>query len=588
MDLFNVLTMLGGLALFLYGMDTLGNGLEKASGSKLQIILEKLTSKPLMAVLLGAGVTAVIQSSSATTVMVVGFVNSGIMKLSQAVGIIMGANIGTTATSWILSLTGIESSNVIIKLFKPSSFSPVVALIGIILILFTKNDKKKNIGSILVGFAILMFGMETMSGALKPLSTVPGFKNFLIQFTNPILGMLAGALLTALIQSSSASVGILQALCATGSVSFGMALPVIMGQNIGTCITALISAIGANRNAKRAALVHLYFNMIGTIVFMIAFYAVNSFVHFAFLEDSANAAGIAVIHSIFNVVATFALLPFSKALEKLAYLSIRDKKQDLIDMTADDFKRLDVRFLEQPSFAVEQCKSVTVNMAELTKSSLFHAVSLLEKYDESVVNEVSIMETKVDKYEDELGSYLIKVSSKSLFQQDSRLLSVLLHSIGDFERISDHAINIIEAAKEMSDKNMKFSDSATKELRIFTQAVKDIVVTTFKAFETEDIELARTVEPFEEVIDDLSEELKRRHVKRLRTKECTIELGFVLSDIINNYERIADHCSNLAVCLIQLHGDAFDPHGYLGKLRDADNKEFKEQYHNFKQTYLLP
>jgi phosphate:Na+ symporter len=588
MSFFDVLTMLGGLALFLYGMDTLGKGLEKASGSKLQKILETLTSNPISAVLLGAGVTAVIQSSSATTVMVVGFVNAGIMKLSQVVGIIMGANIGTTATSWILSLSGIESNNFFIQLLKPSSFSPIIAIIGIILIFASKNDKKKNIGTIMLGFAILMFGMDTMSSALKPLSEVPEFKNLMVKFTNPLLGMLVGTILTAIIQSSSASVGILQALCTTGTVSYGMALPIIMGQNVGTCITAILSAIGANKNAKRAALVHLYFNLIGTTAFIIIFYSLNALVDFAFLNNSVNTAGIAVIHSTFNVAATLVLLPFSKGLEKLAYLSIRDKKEKENEVMSNDFKLLEARFLEQPSFAVEQCKNVTVSMSQMANEALNLSIGLLDHYEKALADRVCMLEDKVDKYEDELGTYLLKISSKSLFVEDSKLLSLLLHCIGDFERISDHAMNVMEVAKEMYDKKLKFSDKASGELAVFTQAVKDIVETTFVAFEKDSSELARTIEPLEELIDDMSEELKRRHVIRLRSQECTIELGFALSDIITNYERIADHCSNLAVYLIQLHEDSIEYHEYIDKLRKGNDKDFNEQFANYKQKYILP
>lgn len=587
MDFFSVLNMLGGLALFLYGMDTLGKGLEKASGSKLQQILEKLTSSPIRAVFLGAAVTTVIQSSSATTVMVVGFVNSGIMKLSQAVGIIMGANIGTTFTSWILSLTGIESSNFFINMLKPTSFSPILALIGVCFIMFSKNEKKKNIGTILVGFAVLMFGMETMSSSLKPLSDVPEFRNFIIKFSNPILGMIAGLIITGVIQSSSASVGILQALSSTGFVSYGTAIPIIMGQNIGTCVTAIISAIGANRNARRASLIHLYFNLIGTILFMIIFYSLNALINFAFLEKFINHAGIAVIHSLFNVSATLVLLPFSKLLVKLAYISIPESKEEIIEEGLNFFQLLDARFLEQPSFAVEQCKNVTVNMSKITKDSLYEAMGLIDKYDENIANRIVIMEDNIDKYEDALGNYLLKLNGKSLFNKDSRLVSALLHCIGDFERISDHATNVMESAKEMYDKNISFSAKAQKELRIFAQAIKDIVSSTFIAFENEDVELARTIEPFEQVIDDLSEELKRRHINRLREEECTIELGFILSDIINNFERIADHCSNIAICLIQLQTETLDRHEYLIKLRQNDNEEFSKLYGVYKEKYSL-
>lgn len=587
MDFFDVLTMLGGLALFLYGMHNMGEGLGKVSGGRLERILEKLTSNPFKAVALGAAVTAVIQSSSATTVMVVGFVNSGIMRLSQAIGIIMGANIGTTITSWILSLSGIESTNFFMKMLKPSSFAPILALVGVALIMFSKKEKKKDVGMILVGFGILMVGMDTMSAAVKPLADVPAFTNLFVMFTNPILGMIVGAVLTAIIQSSSASVGILQALCVTGSVSYGAALPIIMGQNIGTCITALLSSVGANKNAKRAALVHLYFNLIGTTVFMLGFYAINTFVQFSFLSDAANAAGIATIHTIFNVVATIFLLPFTKGLEKLAYLTIREDEEE--KQEADDFQVLDVRFLDSPSFAIEQCKNLTIKMAELSKSALFKSIELLSKYDENKAAEVENLESRVDRYEDEIGSYLIKLSSKNILEKDSRTLSMLLHLIGDFERISDHAVNITEAAKEMHDKGLTFSDMAKEELKIFSRAVRDIINISIQVFEDEDKELAVAVEPLEEVIDHLNEKLKKRHIERLREGVCTIELGFIFSDIKNNYERVADHCSNIAICMIQMKNEeGFDAHEYLEELKREDNAEFREKYISYKKLYKLP
>lgn len=590
MDFFNVLTMLGGLALFLYGMHTMGEGLSKVSGGRLEKILEKLTSNPLKAVTLGAIVTAVIQSSSATTVMVVGFVNSGIMKLSQAIGIIMGANIGTTITSWLLSLSGIESSNFFVKLLKPSSFAPVLALIGVALLMFSKKEKKKDVGMILVGFGVLMVGMDTMSGAVKPLADVPEFTSLFMMFSNPILGMIVGAVLTAVIQSSSASVGILQALCATGAVHYSAALPIIMGQNIGTCVTAMISSVGANKNARRAALVHLYFNLIGTTIFMAVFYTINAFMPFSFLETTAGAAGIAVIHTVFNVVATLVLLPFTKLLEKLAYLTIHEDESDKENaMEVDDFKVLDVRFLDSPSFAIGQCKSLTIKMAELSKKALFTAMELLNEYDEEKVAKVEKYEARVDRYEDEIGSYLLKLSTKNILEKDSRTLSMLLHLIGDFERISDHAVNIMEAAKEMHEKDLHFSEKAVEELKVFTRAVKDIVNISLQVFEDEDEELAKAVEPLEEVIDRLNEKLKKRHVERLREGICTIELGFIFSDIKGNYERVADHCSNVALCLIQFNSEEeFDAHEYIDELKREDNKEFREKYSSYKAQYKLP
>ncbi|MBP3886318.1 MAG: Na/Pi cotransporter family protein [Cellulosilyticum sp.] len=590
MDFFSVLKMIGGLALFLYGMHAMGEGLSKVSGGRLEQILEKLTSNPFKAVALGAIVTAVIQSSSATTVMVVGFVNSGIMKLSQAIGIIMGANIGTTMTSWILSLSGIESGNFFIKLLKPSSFAPVLAMIGIVLIMFSKKEKKKDVGIILTGFAILMTGMDTMSAAVKPLADVPEFTNLFIMFSNPILGMIVGAVLTAVIQSSSASVGILQALCVTGSVSYSAALPIIMGQNIGTCITAMLSSIGTSKNARRAALVHLYFNLIGTVVFMVGFYALNAVVGFAFMNDAANAAGIAIIHTVFNVFATILLLPFTKVLEKLAYLTIKvDEEESKAEQNRNELQTLDVRFLDAPAFAMEQCKQLATKMAELSKEALFTSMELLQEYDEEKAAKVQELENRVDKYEDEIGGYLIRLSSKNLTEKDSHTLSMILHLIGDLERISDHAINIMEAGKEMHDKQVKFSPQAEAELAVFARAVKDIINISAQVFEDQDKQLAVTVEPLEEVIDYLREKMKKRHVKRLRDGICTIELGFILSDIITNYERVADHCSNIALGVIQLDNEEnFDAHEYIEQLKREDNAEFREKYASYKVQYKLP
>ena len=588
MDLFDLLAMIGGLALFLYGMNLLGDGLSKVSGGRLEKILEKLTSNPIKAVLLGAGVTAVIQSSSATTVMVVGFVNSGVMKLSQTIGIIMGANIGTTITSWILSLSGIESSNFFIRLLKPTSFSPVLAIIGVAFLLFSKKERKRDIGMILIGFAILMFGMDTMSSAVKPLADVPEFTGILTAFSNPLLGMLAGMVLTAIIQSSSASVGILQALCMTGSVTFGTALPIIMGQNIGTCITAILSGIGASKNAKRAALVHLYFNLIGTAVFMIVFYSVNAFVHFSFLQDVANPAGIAVVHSIFNICATFVLLPFSKGLEKLAYLTIRDDKEEVVleSRAERDFKLLDPRFLETPGFAVEECRLVARNMAEYTKESLFTAMELITKYDKKKAQFVQDLEDEIDRYEDELGTYMVKLSQKSLSERDSHTLSIILHCLSDFERISDHAVNVMKSAKEMYEKELSFSKKAVEELAVYTQAVKDMVEMAFRIFQEENNQDVVLVEPLEEVVDYLKAELKQRHIKRLQKGKCTIEMGFILSDIITSYERVSDHCSNIALNQIQTaQKGGLDTHEYQYEMHHHGGQTYQNAYDMFASRY---
>lgn len=589
MDIFSVLTMVGGLALFLYGMQVMGDGLAKVSGGKLERILENLTSNPIKAVLLGAGVTAVIQSSSATTVMVVGFVNSGIMKLNQAVGIIMGANIGTTVTSWILSLSGLQGDNVFVKLCKPSSFSPLLAVIGVIFLLFIKDEKKKDIGAIMVGFAVLMFGMETMSDAVKPLANVPEFTGILTAFSNPVLGMIAGAVLTAIIQSSSASVGILQALCVTGAVSYGVAIPIIMGQNIGTCVTALLSSIGATKNAKRAAMVHLYFNIIGTVVFMVLFYTVNAVVGFSFLGTATNAAGIAVIHSLFNVFATMLLLPFGKGLEKLAYLTICDDVQPAeVEEERKELQLLDSRFLEKPAFAMEQSVHVANKMAEESKRTLFTAMDLLWNYTEDGAKKVGELENLVDQYEDELGTYLVKLSRQNLSVRDSHTLSIVLHCIGDFERISDHAINIMEAAQEMHDKKLIFSPKAEEELKVFSRAVQDIVEKAYAVFRDQDEKLAQKVEPLEAVVDELNQEVKKRHIHRLREGKCTIELGFILSDITTSLERVADHCSNIAVCVTQVREDTYDTHGYLNSVKNEDSEIFRGLVLEEEEKYLLP
>jgi len=584
MDIFGVFALVGGLALFLYGMDIMGKGLEKLSGGRLERLLEKLTSNRIKAVALGALVTAVIQSSSATTVMVVGFVNSGIMKLTQAIGIIMGANIGTTMTSWILSLSSIESSNFFVKLLKPSSFAPIHALIGIIFIMFNKKEKKKDIGMILIGFAILMTGMDQMSAAVKPLRDVPEFTNILLMFSNPVLGMLAGMVLTAIIQSSSASVGILQALCATGAVPFSTAIPIIMGQNIGTCVTAIISGIGASKNAKRTAAVHLYFNVIGTVVFMVVFYAIHAVIPFGFMELAADAKGIATVHSLFNVGATLLLLPFAKGLEKLAVITIKDSKED--KEKENIFKALDERFLDTPGIALEQCKKLTDDMARITKDSLFGAIELLDNYSEKREKELVDMETLVDRYEDEVGAYLMKVNSRDLSNKDSHTVNTLLHSIGNWERISDHALNICDAAREIHEKKISFSKAATEELAVYTRAIKDILNMTVEAFEYDDISMAKKVEPLEEVIDDINLMIKNRHVQRLRAGECTIELGFVLNDILTNYERVSDHCSNVAVTIIQTEDYDVEAHRYIGRLKDED--EFKRAFELVQREYRLP
>lgn len=588
MTIFNVLTMIGGLALFLYGMHMLGDGLAKASGGRMESILEKLTSNPIKAVLVGAGVTAAIQSSSATTVMVVGFVNSAIMKLEQAVNVIIGANVGTTITAWILSLDGIESTSFIIQLFKPSSFSPILAIIGVCLISFSKKEKKKDIGTIIAGFAILMIGMDTMSGAVKPLADVPEFARVLTMFSNPILGLLAGLIMTAIMQSSSASVGILQALCKTGAVSGATAIPIIMGQNIGACVTALLSSIGASREAKRAALLHLYYNILKTSSFMLVFYAVDYFVDFAFMDSPISALGVAAVHSLFNVAMCIILMPFSKCLVKMVCFTLPDKDKEALTQEEQELRALDARFLDTPGLAIEQSKHVAVTMARYAQQSIEIAIDLLKNYDKERAEEVVRLENQVDKFEDELGNYLVKLSSRDLSERDSRMSSLLLHCLGDFERISDHALNIKEAADEMVAKKAVFSDKAVEELQVFSDAVKEILSLAIASFEAEDMEMAELVEPLEEVIDQLNIEVKKRHIKRLRKGKCTIELGFVLSDITTNFERVSDHCSNIAVSLLQLQEDNMETHEYLDTLKVSDNLNFKGKVLAYREKYSLP
>ncbi len=588
MNIFGFLSLLGGLALFLYGMNVMGGGLEKVSGGKLERILEKLTSNPLKAVLLGAGVTAVIQSSSATTVMLVGFVNSGIMKLSQAIGIIMGANIGTTATSWILSLTGIESDNFFISMLKPTSFSPILAVIGIILIMGGKSDRRKDVGEILIGFAVLMFGMDAMSSAVKPLADVPEFTGILTKFSNPLLGVLVGAILTAVIQSSSASVGILQALSVTGAFTYGSVIPIIMGQNIGTCVTAMLSAVGANKGAKRTAFVHLYFNVIGSIVFLAVYTILNAVFHFSFANETIGVAGIAAIHSIFNIFATLILLPFTKGLEKLAYLTIPVDESEYSKAGEEEiFKILDSRFLATPNFAIEQCVTVAKQMAELTRDTLFLAKSLFTDYSKERAKKVEEQENLIDKYDDKLSAYLPQVSSQNLSYRESQMVSTLMHSINDLERIADHAVNLMEIAQKMNRKEQVFSKKAQNEMEIFGNAVEDILERSVRAFVENDMELAQTVEPLEEVIDDLNKQVKKRHIKRLRKGKCTIDLGLVLADVAANYERVADHCSNLAVYMIQMEDNSIEAHEYINALTEENREQFEQMQEIYREKYQL-
>lgn len=581
--LFGVLSFVGGLAMFLYGMKVMNLGLEKLSGGKLERILERLTSSKIKGVLLGLTVTALMQCSSATTVMVVGFVNSGIMQLGQATGVIMGANIGTTVTAWLISLTGIEGDNIFIQMLNPANFSPIIAIIAVGILTFVKKGKKYNVATILIGFALLMLGMNAMSSAVKPLAAVPEFTRVLTMFSNPILGVLCGIAVTAVMQSSSASVGILQALSSTGALPLGSAIPIIMGQNIGACSTALISGIGASKNAKRAAVIHLYFNVIGTVLFLILYYIADAIFNFAFADASANQVTIAIVHTVFNVATTLVLLPFANLLEKLARITVREGRH-----SDENYARLDKRFLSSPSFAIDQCRTLSVEMATLTQSTLSDAINMLTEYDEATGKEIIENENRVDEYEDKIGTYLLQLNSQNLNDRDSKEISLLLHCIGDIERISDHAVNTLEAAEELYRKELKLSDRAMEELRIYISAITEIVSLAFDAFETGDIAKAKTVEPLEEVIDNLRNELKKHHVKRLRKGKCTIEAGFILSDLLTNFERIADHCSNIAVCLIQIQDGSFETHEYINELKKTEDAFFLEKFTFFTKKFTLP
>lgn len=587
MNVYDILNLLGGIALFLFGMHTLSASLEKLAGGKLETWLEKATSKPIKGVVLGAIITAVIQSSAATTVMIIGFVNSGLMKLSQAIGVIMGANIGTTATSWLLSLQSINGSDgfSFLNLLKPTTFTPVLAVIGVILIMFTKSDKKKTIGMILAGFAVLMFGMNSMSSATAGLAENETFCNILMMFSNPVLGVIAGAVLTAVLQSSSASIGILQSIAiSTGKVTYSVALPLLLGQNIGSCVTALISSVGANKPAKRVAFVHLYFNVIGTVVFLSIFYLLNAFISMPFMEESLNAVGIAVIHTGFNVLATALFMPFTKQLEKLACLTVRDDSNDekLTPMLLDE------RLLKTPSVAIEQCRNVCIRMARLTQETLKMSMEVVTTFDAKKCAEVIDNENAIDIFEDKIGSYILKISSKDLSENDSKIVSSMLHTIGDLERISDHAVNIVEAAEEMHSKKIKFSPQALRELPVIINAVSEILDMSINAFVSGDVNLAKNVEPLEDVIDQLRSDLKTRHIERLRNGKCTIELGFILQDLLTNFERVSDHCSNIAVYLIQISDNSMDTHEYMNELKKLDRSEFMDEFNDYKNKYILP
>ena len=580
MDIFSVFTLCGGLAFFLYGMTTMSKSLEKMAGGKLERILKRMTSNPLKSLLLGAGITIAIQSSSAMTVMLVGLVNSGVMELGQTIGVIMGSNIGTTLTAWILSLTGIQSENVFVNLLKPENFSPVIALVGIILIMGSKKQRRRDVGRIMVGFAILMYGMELMKNAVSPLADMPEFSSLLTAFNNPLLGVAVGAVFTGIIQSSAASVGILQALALTGSITYGMAIPIIMGQNIGTCVTALISAIGVSRNAKRVSAIHISFNVIGTAVCLVLFYGGNLLFHFSFMNAPVGAVGIAFCHTVFNVLTTLLLLPFSRQLEKLARRMVKAETK------SEQFAFLDPRLLRTPGVAISECVSMTNRMGELAHQNLLLSLWQLTDYSESREAEILANEDKLDIYEDRLGSYLVQISQHGVSMDDIRTVSRLLHAIGDFERIGDHALNLQESAQEIHDKGIRFSDSAGAELRVLMDALEDILNRAFSCFAADDAQAAFDVEPLEETMDRLIEEVRMRHIQRLQTGDCTIQTGFVLSDLLTNFERVSDHCSNIAVCVIEEQDANLDRHAYIHDLQ-ADGS-FTQRLKRDLETYRLP
>ena len=580
MDLFNVLNLIGGLSLFLFGMTLMGQALERRAGNRLKALLGRMTTNRFAGLLTGLGVTAIIQSSSATTVMVVGFVNSGLMTLKQSINVIMGANIGTTVTAWILSLAGIESSNFFIRLLKPSSFTPVLALAGIIFYMASKNSKRKDTGLILLGFATLMYGMETMSDAVSVLRSVPSFQQMFLAFTNPVLGVIAGAVLTAIIQSSSASVGILQALASTGAVSYGAAIPIIMGQNIGTCITAMLSSIGTTRNAKRAALVHFAFNLIGAAVWLTVFCLVKTILAPIFLTQAADLMGIAVFHSMFNILCTLLMLPFSQVLEQMVCRILPDAK------VPEKEKELDERLLGSPALALNQCRQVLSNMAELSIRAFRDSAACVLNYDKVIADRIREAENNTDHLEDLISTYLLKLTSRHLGDEESVKATEYLKLIGDYERIADHAVNILESAEEIASKNVAFSEDAVDEYRTICAAVTEILNLSFSAFSEEDIEAARKTEPLEEVIDTLKEDLRTRHFLRLQRGECSVAAGFVWSDLLSNLERVSDHCSNISGCVLDSAGSTMNIHENQRVLKNSD-EEYKQEYNFFQHKYRL-
>ena len=582
MDIFSLFNLCGGVAFFLYGMSVMSSGLERIAGGRLEQLLRKMTDNPVKSLLLGAGITVAIQSSSAMTVMLVGLVNSGIMELGQTIGVIMGSNVGTTLTAWILSLAGIQGESLWLRLLKPEVFSPVAALVGIILIMSGKSDRRRSAGNILVGFAVLMFGMELMQDAVSPLADMPEFSAVLTAFTNPFLGVLVGAVFTGIIQSSAASVGILQALSLTGSVTYGMALPIIMGQNIGTCVTALLSSIGVNRNARRVAVIHVSFNLIGTAVCLLGFYGSDLIFHYAFMDAAIDPVGIAMTHSVFNIATTALLLPFTKQLERLAYRVVAETPEE------QPVTLVDSRLLATPSVAIAESGNKTVEMARLARETILKALSLLDRYDDKTAEEIRANEDRLDMYEDKLGTFLVGLSGKALSEADSRRVSKQLHTIGDFERIGDHALNLLGTAREIRDKGIRFSPSAQKELETLLAALREILDITTRAFAEDDLDLARRVEPLEQVVDCLIAEIKSNHIARLQNGNCTIELGFVLSDLLTNCERVSDHCSNIAVAQIETAQNVYDAHQYLSGVKSNGDAGFQREFQADLERFHLP
>ena len=581
MNIFSICTLCGGLAFFLFGMHVMSQSLEKIAGGKLEATLKKMTSNPFKSLALGAGITIAVQSSSAMTVMLVGLVNSGIMQLEQTVGVIMGSNIGTTLTAWLLSTAGIKSDNVLISMLKPENFAPIIALIGIIMIMMSKKKKRQDIGTIMVGFAVLMFGMELMKDAVSPLAEMEGFSKLLVAFKNPLLSVLFGAVFTGVIQSSAASVGILQALSLTGTISYRMAIPIIMGQNIGTCVTALLSSIGVNKNAKRVTVVHMSFNIIGTVVCLAVFYGLDAVIHFSFVDKSIGAVEIAAVHFIFNIVTTLILLPFSSQLVKLAKKLIPDSKEAEVSVM------LDKRLIATPPLAVSQCREKTVEMAQGAKEALHEALRTMFDYSDKAAVKVEEKEQLLDEMEDQLSTFLLELSAVSLTDEDSRTVTELLHTISDFERISDHAINIIGITQEMERDSRSFSEGAKADFSTLFAALTEISGLTVKAFENNDTELAMNIEPLEEVIDDLTATIRDKHIDRLRKGECSPELGVYLSDLLINCERVSDHCSNIAVSIIQISKSSMNNHDYLHGLKAERSPRFLESYSTYGQKYRL-